>query len=109
MTSPPSRTRPRRAEAWRWRACPWPAAPCRGSAIGFAHAIGAAANPERAEREAEDERGEHQLERVRRAPEHEREHADPRDLVDERRDSAVPNDTARSSVAGVGAVAAVDR
>ena len=43
-------------------------------------------DPERAQREAQDERGEHQLEGVRRAAQHQGEHADPVDLVDERGD-----------------------
>ncbi len=46
--------------------------------------IDAAANGEAAERKAEDEGGEHQLERVRRGAQHERQHPDPDDLVDER-------------------------
>ncbi len=50
----------------------------------LAPAVGAASHPERAQREAEDERREHQLEGMRGAAEHEREHSEPGDLVDER-------------------------
>ena len=48
-----------------------------------ARGVGAAADPQCAECETEDERREHELERMRRAAEHEREHPDPGDLVDE--------------------------
>ena len=55
---------------------------------GEAHRVGepvdAAADPQAAEREAGDEGREHQLERVERRAEHQRQHPDPDDLVDER-------------------------
>jgi hypothetical protein len=53
-------------------------------ALGAGDAIHAPAHGVAAERKPEDEGGEHQLERVRGGAQHEREHADPGDLVDER-------------------------
>src|SRR5207237_9940088 len=44
------------------------------------------------EGETEDERAQHQLERVRGGAQNERQHADPRDLVDERRCSGDERD-----------------
>src|SRR5256885_943687 len=55
--------------------------------------IGACTNREGAEREAEYERGEHELEGVRSASEHERQHADPRDLVSEGGDGGAERST----------------
>ena len=45
--------------------------------------IGATSDPPRAKGQSENERREHQLERMRRAAQHERQHPDPPDLVDE--------------------------
>jgi hypothetical protein len=53
-------------------------------ALGARDGINPAAYCQPPEREAEDEDREHQLERVCRGAEHEREHPDPADLVDER-------------------------
>jgi hypothetical protein len=55
-------------------------------------AVGARAHPVRSKGQSEDERREHQLERVRRAPEHQRQHPNPRDLVDERGDGGTERD-----------------
>jgi hypothetical protein len=49
-------------------------------------AVGAAAHPERPESQAQDERRQHGLERVRGAPQEQRQHPDPGDLVEEGRD-----------------------
>ena len=45
--------------------------------------VDASAHPQAAEGDSEDERREHELEGVRRAAEHERQHPDPADLVHE--------------------------
>ena len=55
-------------------------------------AVSARAHPPRPEGEPEDERREHQLERVRRAAEEERQHPNPRDFVDERGDGGSERD-----------------
>ena len=61
-------------------------------ALGRRRRVDAAADRQAAEREAEDEGGEHQLEGVRRGAQHQRQHADPHDLVDERGEAGEERD-----------------
>ena len=56
-------------------------------ARGLGNPVDASANPEPAERESQDERAEHELEGMGGTAEHQAQHPDPGDLVDERGDA----------------------
>ena len=71
-------------------------------AHGIGKAIGARAYPARAEGKPEDECREHQLEGVRRAPEQQRQHPNPRDLVNERGDGGTEGDDEQQAREAVG-------